>query len=174
MQRPSVTCLLPYVVNTLKESSVCAFSRVQLFAIPWTAAHQAPLSMEFSRQEYWNRLPFPTPGDFPDLGIKPESLASLALAGSFFTTAPPGKPQGKHQPLFTPTMGEGSGTHYSSLAWKIPRTEEPGGLQSMGSHRVGHDWSDAAAAAAACLLWGFAETRFFGRKEGRREREGHR
>ena len=41
--------------------------------------------------------------------------------------------------------------HSSSLAWKIPRTEEPGGLQSMGSHRVGHDWSDLAAAAAAKL-----------------------
>ena len=96
VQRPSVTCLLPYVVNTLKESSVCTFSHVQLFAIPWTAAHQAPLSMEFSRQEHWNRLPFPTAGDLPNPGIKPESLASLALAGRFFTTEPPGKPQGKH------------------------------------------------------------------------------
>ena len=48
--------------------------------------------MEFSRQEYWSRLPFPPPGDLPDPGIEPASLASPALAGSFFTTEPPGKP----------------------------------------------------------------------------------
>ena len=46
------------------------------------------LSMEYSRQEYWSRLPFPLPGDLPDLGIKPKSLA---LPGRFFTTDPPGK-----------------------------------------------------------------------------------
>ena len=53
---------------------------------------QAPLSMEFSRQEYWSGLPFPTPGDLPDPGIKYASLVSPALAGGFFTIAPPGKP----------------------------------------------------------------------------------
>ena len=52
----------------------------------WTVAHQAPLSMEFPRQEYWSGLPFPSPGDLPDPGIEPTSLASLALAGRFFTT----------------------------------------------------------------------------------------
>ena len=57
---------------------------------PWTVAHQARLSMGFSRQEYWNGLLFPSPGDLPDPGIKP---ASHALAGRFFTTEPPGKPQ---------------------------------------------------------------------------------
>ena len=62
-------------------------SCVQLFATQ-TVAYQAPLSMEFPRQEYWSELPFPTPGDLPDPGIKPESPA---LAGGFFTTAPPGK-----------------------------------------------------------------------------------
>ena len=59
------------------------------FATPWTVAHQAPLSMGFSRQEYWSGLPFPSPGDLPDTGIKP---VSPALVGRFFTTAPPGKP----------------------------------------------------------------------------------
>ena len=48
--------------------------------------------MEFFREEYWSGLPFLTPGDFPDPEIEPASLASLALAGRFFTTAPPGKP----------------------------------------------------------------------------------
>ena len=67
-------------------------SCVQLFATPWTVAHQTPLSMEFSRQEYWSGLPFPSLGDLPDPGIEPTSLASLALAGRFFTSVPPGKP----------------------------------------------------------------------------------
>ena len=57
----------------------------------WTVAHQVPLSMEFSRQEYWNELPFPNPGDLPDPGIEPRSLVSPALAGRIFTTVPPGK-----------------------------------------------------------------------------------
>ena len=59
------------------------FSRVQLFVTLWTVAHQAPLSMEFSRQEYWSGFPCPPPGDLPDPGIKPMSL-SPALAGGFF------------------------------------------------------------------------------------------
>ena len=72
--------------------SVCVLSCVLHFAIPWTVARCAPLSMEFSRQEYWSRLPFPIAGDLPNPGIEPTSLASPALAGRFFTTAPPGKP----------------------------------------------------------------------------------
>ena len=52
---------------------VCVYmlSHVQLFVTPWTAAHQAPLSVEFSRQEYWSRLPFPSSGDLPDPRVKP-------------------------------------------------------------------------------------------------------
>ena len=56
---------------------VCV-SRVPLFMTPWIVAHQAPLSMEFSRQEYWSRLPFPSPGDLPNPGIEPWSPASQA------------------------------------------------------------------------------------------------
>ena len=59
------------------------------FVTPWTVARQTPLSMGFPRQEYWSRLPVPSPGDIPDPGIKP---ASPALEGGFFTTEPPGKP----------------------------------------------------------------------------------
>ena len=59
------------------------------FAIPRTITHQSPLSMGFSRQEYWNGLPFPSPGNLPNPGIKP---ISSALAGRFFTTEPPRKP----------------------------------------------------------------------------------
>ena len=54
----------------------------------WTVACQAPLSREFSRQEYWSGLPFPPPEDLPDPGVKPESLASPAWAGGFFATSP--------------------------------------------------------------------------------------
>ena len=55
-------------------------------ATPWTVARQAPLSLEFPRQDYYNGLPFPSLGDFTDSGIKPASLVSPALAGGFFTT----------------------------------------------------------------------------------------
>ena len=59
---------------------------------PWTVACQAPLSMGFARQEYWSGLPSPPPGDLLDPGIIPASLVSPALAGEFFSNAPPGKP----------------------------------------------------------------------------------
>ena len=64
-------------------------SRVGLFATPWTAAYQAPPSMGFSRQEYWSGLPFPSPEDLPDPGIKPRSPTLQADA---LTSEPSGKP----------------------------------------------------------------------------------
>ena len=63
------------------------FSRAQLFGTPWTVARQVPLSMGFSRREYWSGLPFPSPEDLPHLGIKPAPLKSPKLAGGFFTTS---------------------------------------------------------------------------------------
>ena len=71
-------------------SEVKSFSRVQLFATPWTVAHQAPPSMEFSRQEYWSGLPFPSPGDLPNPGIEP---GSPALQADTLPSELPGKPQ---------------------------------------------------------------------------------
>ena len=67
---------------------MCACGRLcpTLFATPWTAAHQVPLSMGFSRQEYWSGLPSPSAGDLPHPGINPKSLVSPALAGGFLTT----------------------------------------------------------------------------------------
>ena len=62
------------------------FIIVQLFATPWTVAYQAPLSMGFSRQEYWSGLPFPSPGDLPNAGIKP---GSSALQADALTSEPP-------------------------------------------------------------------------------------
>ena len=72
--------------------SYCSFmtelvlSHVWLLATPWTVAHQAPLSMGFPSQKHWSGLPFPPPGDLPDLEVNP---MFLALAGRFFTTGKP-------------------------------------------------------------------------------------
>ena len=63
----------------------CAYYSVNMFSLV-ICIHQPPLSMEFSSQEYWSGLPFPTPADLPDPGIKATSLMSTALAGEFFTT----------------------------------------------------------------------------------------
>ena len=71
------------------ERKMKSLSRVLLFATPWTVAYQAPPSMEFSRQEYWSGLPYPSPGDLPDPGIEPGSPAFQADA---LPAEPPGKP----------------------------------------------------------------------------------
>ena len=73
---------------TESEVKVKLLSRVRLFATPRTVAYQTPPSMGFSRQEYWSRLPFPSPGDLPDPGIEPRSPA---LQGDALTSEPPGK-----------------------------------------------------------------------------------
>ena len=78
----------------------CSVAQSCLFETPWTVAHQVPLSMEFSRQEYWSELLFPPPGDLRDPGIEPVSPTSPALAGRFFTTEPPGKPMYTYIPSF--------------------------------------------------------------------------
>ena len=118
-----------------------SLSRVQLFATLWTVAYQFPPSMGFSRQEYWSGLPFPSPGDLPDPGIKPRSPALQAEA---LTSEPPEQtpPQSEAQLQslgWEDPLEKDMATHSSILAWRIPRTEEPGGLWSMGSQRVGHD-----------------------------------
>ena len=69
-------------------------SRIRLFVTPWTVAYQAPQSMEFSRQEYWSGLPFPSPGDLPDPGIEP---GSPALQADSLPSEPPGKPKTMEQ-----------------------------------------------------------------------------
>ena len=78
----------PSSIVTLKVK-VNSLSRVWLFAALWTVTYQAPLSMEFSRQEYWSGLPFPSPGDLPDPGIEP---GSPALQVDPLISEPPGKP----------------------------------------------------------------------------------
>ena len=86
-----------HVVFTLVK--VKSLSRVQIFATPWTVAFQTPMSMGFSRQVYWNGLPFSSPGDFPSPGIEP---GSPPLQADSLPSEPPGNPlqdQGGMLPL---------------------------------------------------------------------------
>ena len=88
-------CSIPYIHLEHKQNltcstvHACSVAKLCLTAIPWTVARQSPLSMGFSRQEYWRGLPFPSPEDFPDPGIKP---GSPALEADALTSEPPGKP----------------------------------------------------------------------------------
>ena len=109
---------------------MCFVAQLRLILLtPWTIAHQAPLSMEFSRQKYWSGLPFLPPGDLPNPGIKSASLVPLALAGRF-----PSISAGKELLLRamqeTPVrflgwkdlLEKGMATHSSILAWRIQWT----------------------------------------------------
>ena len=77
---------------------VCVLSHVWFFGTPWTVACQSPLSIEFSRQEYWSGLPCPLPGDLPDPGVEPTFLAYPALAGGFLPLCHLGSPQSQLLP----------------------------------------------------------------------------
>ena len=81
------------------------FSCVRLFATPWTVAYQAPPSMGFSRQECWNGLPFPSPGDLPNPGMEP---GPPALQADALLSKPPGKPQKTE--YFPPNVGNNTMT----------------------------------------------------------------
>ena len=113
------------------------FSHVLLFATLWTVAHQASLSVGFSRQEHWNGLLCPPPGDLPNPGIKPASLKSSTLAGKLFTTSatwefPQGPsflsdpfmtffPQAPSRPLLCPCLPQGL---YVRKMWLPPGTKK--------------------------------------------------
>ena len=108
---------------------VCA----QSCSLVWlSTTYQAPLSLEFSRQEYWRGLPFPSPGDLPDPGIEPESSVSTALAGRFFTTESPGKP--------TWMLVSPSDSYVKALRkWDCARKW---GIWKVNRFRWGHDGGD--------------------------------
>ena len=84
--------------KTRQEEEVKSLSRVQLFVTPWTVAYQAPQSMEFSKQEYWSGLPFPSPGDLPDPEIEP---GSPALQADALPSEPQGSPSEVTQSCLT-------------------------------------------------------------------------
>ena len=116
------------------------FSCVWLFVILWTVACQVPLSMGFSRQEYWSGLPFPSLADLPDPGIEPTSLMSSALAGGFFITSAILNIQ-----VISICLEKEMANYSSILAWRISWIQEPAGLHSIGLQRVEHNWSGLAS-----------------------------
>ena len=83
-----------YVCVCVCARALSCFRHVQLSATLWTIAHQAPLSVGFSRQEYWSGLPFPLPGDLSDPGIEPKFLPFLHWQVGSLPLEPPGKPMG--------------------------------------------------------------------------------
>ena len=88
-EKPHVLISMPVTWRFLISQWKCwSLSRVRLFATPWTVAHQALLSMGLSRQEYWSGLPFPSPGELPDPGIKP-------VSPELHTDSLPSEPSGK-------------------------------------------------------------------------------
>ena len=95
-------------------------SWIQLFMTPCTAAHQAPLTMGLSRQEYWSRLQFSPPGDLPNPGIEPASLVSPVLAEGFFTTVAPGSPQFSYILLFVTAS-----LHLKKQSYLLQNSHEP-------------------------------------------------
>ena len=105
---------------------VSRLSHVRLFAIPWTVARKAPLSMECSKQEYWSGLPFPPPRDLPNPGIQPASPAFPALAGGVFTTAPDTGCQQSHFPVSWPqTFLTKNGQDHFCWAWPEQESDQP-------------------------------------------------
>ena len=86
-QETQIKATVKYLLWKETQHASCVLSCIRLFETPWTVAHQAPLSMEFSRWEYKSGLPLPPPGDLPDPGIESSSLTSPTLAGGFFTTS---------------------------------------------------------------------------------------
>ena len=134
------------------------------FMPPWTAARQAPLSMEFSRQEYWSGLPFPSPGDLPNPGIVPTSLKSPALASRFFTVWATREACVAREPLaggdnktplaWTP-MALASQPHYSSrLCPETAKTILPNtsGQPGCQAHQPGGTHATVAQTRACCII----------------------
>ena len=113
---------------------VKSLSRVWLFATPWTIAYQAPPSRGFSRQEYWSGLPFPSPGDLPDPGIKPRSPA---LEADTLTSEPPGKPY-HLGPLIFQQWSPGLFSREQGSVLRQREKKCPGPLKHSGVRQVHH------------------------------------
>ena len=105
------------------------------FVTPWTVAHQAPLSMGFSKQEYWSGLPCSLPGDLPEPGIDTPSPVSPALAGGLLTAEPPGKPISSATPAIDcPALG----ARRALPSWELPL------LGDSFSSAVESRWADTS------------------------------
>ena len=104
-------------------------SHVRLFKTLWTIARQAPLSLGFSRQEYWRGLPFSSPGDLPDSGIESRSPVSPALQADSLLCEPPGEPRLLHLPFVYGTIQESG-----SLKSLLPCAPQLSGVSVLCSH----------------------------------------
>ena len=161
-------------------SSVQSLSRVWLFATPWTAARQvslfitnsqsSPTPMTIESVMPSNHLIFCCPlfllpSIFPSISVFSNESALCIRWPKYWSFSFNISPYNEHPGLISFRMDwldllAVQGTPKSSvLAWRIPGTGEPGGLPSIGSHRVSHDWSDLAAAAAGQIMgrWGMVE-----------------
>ena len=158
----AAVCLVPHRMCV---GCVCVLSHASLFVTPWTVARQASLSTEFSRQEYWSELPFPSHRGHPNLDILHFNIFECNLICSnekltpFFSVFKvsmvsgvkglPWSLSGKQSacnagypgsiPGFGRSHENGIATRSRILAWRIPWTKEPGGLPSMGLQIVRHD-----------------------------------
>ena len=110
-------------------------------SLRWTVTCQAPLSMGFSRQEFWSELPCPPPGDLPDAGIKPASLVSSASASVFFTTSGTWETelQGQADPSFihSTSICEDSSSHRHQLNTGQLSKDRLSRLNAIGKYRPG-------------------------------------
>ena len=148
------------------------FSRVWLFAILWTIACQAPLSMGFSKQEYWSELPFPFPGHLPDPGIARESLAAPALQADSLPLNHQGSPLALSISQFGLTAFQVSRI---SCGWQLPHwivQQRLSSLDQVDQQRASHWWwgnlgtnrasplADPNAKPRACILQAYVMTCF--------------
>ena len=117
-----------------KQQQKCqSLSHVRLFATPWTVAHQIPLSLEFSRQEYWSGLPFPSPGDFPNPGIK---LQSPVLQADSLPSEPPGKPKTSTDSFLKDFYCEKNSAENQGNSWR--RIQSQGKIFLFFFVKIGH------------------------------------
>ena len=150
--------LLPYLSRRISFSSplslrVCMrsrFSTVWLFATLWTVAHQPPLSIGFSRQEYWSELPFPSPGDLPKLGVELASPVSPALAGGFFTTEQTGKPQ-KWSMVESKSLWKFPSCDFGNIYSQIAFREEKFNTWIKTTHYILHVHACACVCVCVCV-----------------------
>ena len=129
---------------------------IPLFVTTWTIACQSLSSMEFSRQEYWSRLPFPSPGYLPDPGIEPASLLSPALTGAFLPLAPPGTQQG---PAFltlsriTPVLPSRKASLVAQMVKNLPAMQETWVLSLGWEDPLGKEMATHSSILAWRIPW---------------------
>ena len=135
------------------EVKVKSLSHVRLSATPWTVAYQAPQCMEFSRKEYWSRLPFPSPGDLPSPGIE---TRSPALQADALPSEPPGKPGDLAKGLRTPKEFDlgGQWDLIAELAWDWGKSVLEAQTKSCAHQEPGERRTDPQETEPYGLLWG--------------------